>query len=204
MRSSSSVVTPGTTCSPIMSSTSAASCPATRIFSCSSGVLMVTCIGSEMGSAATCAKGYRRARKTLFRRGLHGIKRGLFWQRNHTRASLTPATGCPANDPPLEAFRDGHGDVRRLNPEGVLHARRVHATDAGGGSPFRTSDPLLEPEDGAVHLRRAEQDPHHQSREDAADVLGRCELHQGCHCRWRHGAVRRYQALRARVDPEGG
>src|SRR4029077_5204185 len=42
----------------------------------------VTCISSEMGSAAPDAKRHGRARKTLFRRGLHGIKRGLFWQRN--------------------------------------------------------------------------------------------------------------------------
>ena len=61
---------------------------------------------------------------------------------------------------------------------GVYHARRVHATDAGSGRPFRTPDPLLEPEDGPFHLRRTQQDPHHQSREDAAPVRRRGELHQ--------------------------
>src|SRR5690606_3723535 len=45
MRFSSSVETPGRTCSPIMSSTSAASRPATRILSCSSGVLTVIAMG---------------------------------------------------------------------------------------------------------------------------------------------------------------
>src|SRR5258708_26828331 len=70
-----------------MSSTSAASRPAMRIFCCSSGVLIVTCMGSTVWGGATRLKragAHRKAlfRQTLFRRGLHGIKRGLFWQRN--------------------------------------------------------------------------------------------------------------------------
>ncbi len=40
-------------------------------------------------------------------------------------------------------------DVRRLNPHRSLnHGQLVHATDAGSGCPFRTPDPLLEPENG--------------------------------------------------------
>ncbi len=48
-----------------------------------------------------------------------------------------------------------HGMSRRPNPNRRYdHVRRVHATDAGSGCPFRTPDPLLEPEDGPLHLRR--------------------------------------------------
>ena len=66
-----------------------------------------------------------------------------------------------------------------LTHTGVFHARRVHATDAGGGCPFRTSDPLLEPEDGPLHLRRTQPNPHHQPREDAADVRGGANFVKG-------------------------
>jgi len=40
-------------------------------------------------------------------------------------------------------------------------------------------------------LRRAKQDPHHQPREDAADVCGSCAVHQGSDFRRGQGAVRR-------------
>ena len=50
------------------------------------------------------------------------------------------------------------------------------ASDAGGGRPFRPPDPLLEPEDGAVHLRPPQQDPHHQPREDPGDVPGGAQV----------------------------
>ncbi len=54
---------------------------------------------------------------------------------------------------------------------GARHVRH-HASDAGGRRPLRPPDPLLESEDGRVHLRPAQQDPHRQPREDAADVPG--------------------------------
>src|ERR1700682_4082712 len=98
-----------------------------------------------------------------------------------TRASLTLVTGCP-----WTSLTGVSGMVTGMRGgsthTGVFHARRVHATDAGGGSPFRTSDPLLEPEDGSLHLRRAKKDPHKQPAEDAADVRGSCALHQGSNC----------------------
>src|ERR1700726_5098700 len=98
-----------------------------------------------------------------------------------TRASLTLVTGCPRDG--LTAFlRMVTGMRGGSTRTGVFHARRVHATDAGGGSPFRTSDPLLEPEDGSLHLRRAKPDPHHQPREEASDVRRRCAVHQGRDC----------------------
>src|SRR5882672_1907202 len=39
---------------------------------------------------------------------------------------------------------------------------RHHASNAGGGCPFWTPDPLLEPEDGSLHLRPSQSHPHHQ------------------------------------------
>src|SRR6185369_1100224 len=89
--SSSSVVTPGATWEPIMSSTSAARRPATRIFCCSSGDLMVIGIGVEadcLGSA-----------KALFTWEVHGIKRGLFWQTNSLLDSSLVA-GCSVKESP--------------------------------------------------------------------------------------------------------
>src|SRR5581483_6060622 len=125
--------------------------PAMRIFSCSSGVLMVTCM---VGGARLLG----RARKTLFRREVHGIKRRLFWQRNPTRASRTRRLGVLEAAPPARGCCGPRGwspGMRGgLTQAGVFYARRVHATDAGGGCPLRTSDPLLEPEDGSLHLRR--------------------------------------------------
>src|SRR5687768_1478385 len=70
--------------------------------------------------------------------------------------------------------------------EGCMKARQTltlrsdsvghDASDAGGGRPFRTPDPLLEPEDGAVHLRPPQQNPYHQPREDPGDVPGGAEV----------------------------
>src|SRR2546427_9634065 len=41
--------------------------------------------------------------------------------------------------------------------------RSHHASDAGSRRPLRPPDPLLEPEDGSVHLRRPRQDPDRKS-----------------------------------------
>ena len=60
------------------------------------------------------------------------------------------------------------------------------------------------PQDGAVHLRRARQDPHHQPRRDGADVHRRDELPVRPGAEARHHAVRRHQALGARGDRRGG
>src|SRR4026207_948974 len=46
------------------------------------------------------------------------------------------------------------------------------ASNAGGGRPFRTPDPLLEPEDGAVHLRPPQQDPPQPPRKHTRTAAG--------------------------------
>src|SRR5271168_1661661 len=163
IRSSSSVLMPGATCSPIMSSTSAASAPATRSFSCSSRDLIDTWWIRNMGAGAFTAK-------ALFRREVHGIKRGLFWQRNpHAHQHLRPGVD-PAKPPTRRHGRAGaHSRIDRRsrmrgghNPHKEFdYVRRLYETDAGSGRPFRTSDPLLEPEDGPLYLRRTKPYSHH-------------------------------------------
>src|SRR5690606_10084588 len=144
MRFSSSVETPGRTCSPIMSSTSAASRPATRILSCSSGVLTVIAMGWVR----------RLRQRAAF------VAPSMLWYKaravqaiNDTHAPLTRQLG--ARGPGPERAQGRCGGAWRFNPtEGASDGRRHDASYAGSGRPFRTPDPLLEPEDGPVHLRR--------------------------------------------------
>ena len=137
----------------------------------------------------------------MFLRLLHGIKRGHFWQRQPTHTHIVSSVaGCSVPSGAGWRPRMCGGPTRQGDHD---DGQRVHATDAGGGSPLRTPDPLLEPQDVRVHLRRAQQDPHHQPREDAAALRGSRELHQEHRFRWRHRAVRRNQAFGARAHPEG-
>ena len=108
------------------------------------------------------------------------------------------ATGRP--NPGTASSARNH--MRRPVPlSGVTcNAPSHHAPDARSRRPFRPPDPLLESQDGAVHLRRARQDPHHQPRKDAAAVHRRDELHLGARAEARHHPVRRHQALGARRD----
>ncbi|CAA9433399.1 MAG: SSU ribosomal protein S2p (SAe), partial [uncultured Ramlibacter sp.] len=62
----------------------------------------------------------------------------------------------------------------------------LHARNAGSRCPFRTPDPLLEPQDGPVHLRPSQQDPHHQPGKVASDVPGRDEVRQAAVGQPRH------------------
>ena len=63
--------------------------------------------------------------------------------------------------------------------------------------PFRPPDPALEPEDGAVHLRRAQRRPHHRPHQDrAAARAGAAAGPRGRRQR-RPRAVRRHQAAGA-------
>src|SRR5690606_8760888 len=70
-----------------------------------------------------------------------------------------------------------HLSGRRIPYRSRSNAPDHHAPDAGSRRSFRPPDPLLEPEDGPLHLRRPRQDPHHQPREDRAAVRRRDELH---------------------------
>src|SRR6185437_5395025 len=186
MRSSSSVLMPGTTCSPIMSSTSAASAPAMRSFCCSSGLFSVIWVVRSMvrGDAQTVVRvggSWYKARPFLATSDAFRLRQ------HHGEAGTAAAQFARASRTRDRVFRAGSlaclngivlGDAREpTTREEYSHADRVDATDVGGGGSFRTSDPLLEPEDGALHLPRAQQDPHHQPREDAAAVRGRDRIH---------------------------
>ena len=91
--------------------------------------------------------------------------------------------------------------MRRPNPEN-RNGRRNHAPDARGWRAFWASDPLLEPEDGSLHLRRTQQDPYHQSREEPADGSRGLRFCEGHGRGWRQGAFRGYQARRTGLDPQ--
>src|SRR6266576_1083628 len=53
--------------------------------------------------------------------------------------------------------RDGGS---RLNPDKEFSDGGNNASNAGSGGAFRPPDPLLEPEDGGLYLRPAQQDSH--------------------------------------------
>src|SRR5687767_4206503 len=81
----------------------------------------------------------------------------------------------------------------RPNPQGEESVGN-DASDAGSRGPFRTSDPVLEPEDGAVHLRPPQQDPYHQSREDARALPGRAQVRAPARREPRLDPFRRHEA----------
>src|SRR5688572_1320510 len=204
-RSSSSVATPACTCGVIMSSTCAAKRPATRILSCSSGVLIVIIVEIVLARRSTAETGGAvlawairavGADSRCLPQGAYGIKRAPRRQtatgvNTHTRLILR--AGCP-----------GNGVVRRnawrTNPKGAFHGRRHHAPDAGSGRALRAPNPFLESQNGRVHLRRAQQDPHHQSRADDASLQGGGRVRAQARRRRRDVAVRRIEAGGARGD----
>src|SRR5690606_40497896 len=66
------------------------------------------------------------------------------------------------------------------------------ARNAGSRSSLRSPDPLLEPEDGSLHLRPTQQDSHRQPREERCQIPGSAKVSASTGCPWRQGAVRRY------------
>src|SRR5215471_16849615 len=172
-----------------MSSKSAARRPADRILFCSSAVLMLIVIepsspsgaaGGVSGAKLTFAKftvgvvrigvligpgQYRKQR--LDRRRTHVIKRAFFWQRKpHTHRHVRPGASQGGLS---HRTRLSYGMRGGSTPTiWSIYAQRVHATDAGSGCPFRTSNSLLEPEDGSLHFRRTQPYSYHQPREDPA------------------------------------
>src|ERR1700692_1076040 len=136
-----------------MSSTLAASRPAARILSCSAGVLMVTVIGRADFVSNRCS--WYKAR--LFLTTPHACRHSRLGVQRHHMELRPQAAGFKWRR------RISDWDTRRLNPTRSIYDQRVYATNAGSGRPFRTPDPLLEPQDGSVHLRRTKPDPPHQS-----------------------------------------
>src|SRR5215212_7058964 len=96
-RSSSSVVTPGFTCSPIMSRTSAARRPATRIFSCSAGDLMEMCRLTRESMECTFVRRCFDGEEMVYSAAFFGNETHL----NHTRN----LSSCLSNDKGLSGQR---------------------------------------------------------------------------------------------------
>ena len=104
---------------------------------------------------------------------------------------------------PDSRFRSG-GEARfashdppRLNRTRISShgfARFHHAPAARGGRAFRPPVAPLEPEDGALHLRLAQLDPHHRPRPDGAAAASGAEDGPRHRRQGRPGAVRRHQA----------
>src|SRR3546814_2809468 len=85
-----------------------------------------------------------------------------------TEAAGRPNPGTFAR-PPMRAAAASRPTLSRRpgSPSGVTsNAPDHHAPNAGSRRAFRPPDPLLEPQDVAVHLRRPRQDPHHQPRSE--------------------------------------
>src|SRR5690606_28531454 len=192
MRSSSSVVTPGFTCGATTWSTSAAMRPATRIFSISSGVLRVIAIRA-LSPTGGCYCTPRAG--DVKSDGCASARRPRRASPANTHLLHYPVPGClregvrprrQRGGPTPEPLPAGHARGSRPTLYGgrfhcleSSNAPDHHAPDAGSRRPLRPPDPLLEPEDGPVHLRCPRQDPHHQPREDGSAVQRRDELHLG-------------------------
>ena len=81
------------------------------------------------------------------------------------------------------SIADGITAGRQAQPISEIDTcQYYHASNAGSRRPFRPPDPFLEPQDGPVHLRPSQQDPHHQPREDARQVQRGDEVR---HASWR-------------------
>src|SRR5688572_874003 len=135
-------------CGAIISSTCAAKRPATRILSCSSGVLIVimsrSCYEAAVGRFGR-QNGAARADSTLF------AARGLWYkarasEANHHRGNFTHAPNyCGRGAPATGSFAETRGGP---TPKGAFHGRRHYAPDAGSGCAFRAPNPFLESQDG--------------------------------------------------------
>ncbi len=68
---------------------------------------------------------------------------------------------------------------RRKKPRRTHHERCHHEGTAGSRCALRPPDQALEPEDEAVHLRRAQRHLHHRPAEDHEGDRDRLQLRQG-------------------------
>src|SRR5690606_955293 len=109
----------------------------------------------------------------LFLRRLDGDGHGVGVRRLRRRAAFVAPSVLWYKARAFQAINDTHapftrqpgaspgrargrcGGAWRINPTtGASDGRHHDAAYAGSGRPFRTPDPLLEPEDGPLHLRR--------------------------------------------------
>ena len=127
-----------------------------------------------------------------------------------------PPVGCPAgraHAPRLSTPRyqiavgppHGRPPGRRVDHanrwEGTTRGCRHHEAAPRGRCPLRAPDPPLEPQDEAVHLRRAQRHLHHRSAADPGPDRDRLHLRPRRHRPRRQRAVRRHQEAGAGPDP---
>ncbi len=195
IRSISPVVMPGAIRGPIMSRTSAASRPATRMASCSAGGLdrYPGVALHQHGRPAMRAK----SPITLFRRDKDGIKRGVFSQPNpHAYRHVRLGAGSLDRLP--------HAGPRRANPKGVIMAslsmRQMLEAGVHFGHQTRFWNPKMAQfifgERNKIHIINLE-----RTLPLYNDAAG---LREGRRRRRRQGALRRHQAQRPRRHPVGG
>ena len=167
IRSSSPVEMPGSTTGSIISSTSAASRPASRIPAMSLSVLIDTlltstfpdcCFQRELIGQFTALRG--RYYSERLQAGCHlWYKARRFRKRRELISTLfvyrMPGAGKPV------------GHLERAEGEPNLETSydtSKHARVIAGRRALWPPNSLLEPEDGSIHLRRAEQNSYHQPR----------------------------------------
>ena len=95
--------------------------------------------------------------------------------------------------------------LRRLNRKRICHgvADLHDASSARSRGSFRSSHAPLEPENGALHLRRPQRHPHHRPRADRADAASGAAGNPRRRRRRRASAARRHQAPGAGADRRG-
>ena len=93
---------------------------------------------------------------------------------------------------------------RSSNQRKESHGSCLHARAPGGRSPFRPPDPPLEPEDEAVHLRRARRHLHHRPPADARAARGGTRLRPQPRRARRHDPLRRHEEAGAGRDRGAG
>ena len=81
----------------------------------------------------------------------------------HTRVPLPAGVPCGHRVAGPRTTRHAEAEPHRRS---TPHAVRLDAPAARGRCPLRAPDPPLEPQDEALHLRRAQRDPHHRPGPD--------------------------------------
>ena len=121
-------------------------------------------------------------------------------RRRRTRVRRPP--GDRRRGPPRSCATHGRpsGARRTGPPTDGRHVRGCRHDEAavGGRGPFRPSDSALEPEDEAIHLRRAQRHLHHRSPADAG------AHRDGVQVRARHRRRRRLDPLRGHQEADPG
>ncbi len=113
---------------------------------------------------------------------------------SHTRAAPRGGAVRPGGRRSADDEARGGTTVQEAPP----HAVRLDAPAAGGRCPLRAPDSPLEPQDEALHLRRAQRHPHHRPGPDGQPAGRRARL------RDRHRRQRRLRPLRGHQEAGPG